>query len=175
MAYILDMWPLEGPSMRPLTWMSTWAIVLDTFSQWQICLKRCSLTWNISRHHRLSNEYLCIIVIARVLVMWRVKGQSMWSLTWMSTLAIVLDTFSQWQICLKRCCLAWNISRHHKLSNDNLFYHCHRPCSRYVTLWRSKYVVTYMNVYMSNCLRHLFSVTNIFETMLFSLKHIWTS
>ena len=39
----------------------------------------------------------------------------------------------------------------------------------------SKYVITYLNVYMSNCVRHLFAASSMFETVFFSLKHIYTS
>ena len=35
-------------------------------------------------------------------------------------------------------------------------------------------MVTYLNVYMSNCVRHLFAVTNVFEKVFFIVKHIYT-
>ena len=171
-AYSVATLPIEGRITWSRSWMSTWAIVFNTFSQCQICFKWCSLGWNVSIHDKLSNEHLFIIVIAHVVATLPVEGQITWSPTWISKWALALDTFSQYQICFKWCSLDWNICKHHELSNEHLLFiviaHvvAHLPVEGQVT-WSPT-----CSVDMSTRFRHVFAVSNMFQMMFFMLKHI---
>ena len=152
--------------------MSTWAIALYTFSQCQICLKWCSLGWNISRHHKLSNEHLFIIVIAHVVATYPVECR----ITWSPYLDIdmgprfrhvfaVSNMFQMMFFRLKYMYTSYAIEW-------ASFFHSHSSCSRYVTRWMSNYMVTFLDVDMRTRFRHVFEVSNMFQMMFFRLKHM---